>query len=47
MPVSVHEAKTQLPHLLDLIQEGEEVIILRDGKPIARLIRVRDMEVRI
>jgi prevent-host-death family protein len=38
MQVSVHEAKTQLSHLLDLIQDGEEVIIHRHGKPIARLV---------
>jgi prevent-host-death family protein len=36
----VHEAKTQLSRLLDLIQDGEEVIIHRHGKPIARLTSV-------
>ncbi len=35
--VSVYEAKTQLSRLLDLVQNGEEVIICRDGKPAARL----------
>jgi prevent-host-death family protein len=35
--VSVHEAKTQLSHLLDLVQDGEEVLIHRHGKPVARL----------
>jgi prevent-host-death family protein len=38
MQVSVQEAKTQLSRLLDLIQDGEEVIIHRHGKPIARLV---------
>ena len=38
MQVSVHEAKTQLSRLLNLIQDGEEVIIHRHGKPIARLV---------
>jgi len=38
MQVSVHEAKTQLSRLLDLIQDGEEVVIQRHGKPIARLV---------
>ena len=38
MQVSVHEAKTQLSHLLDLVQDGEEVIIHGHGKPIARLV---------
>jgi prevent-host-death family protein len=36
--VSVHEAKTQLSHLLDLIEDGEEVVIRRHGKPVARLV---------
>ena len=35
--VSVHEAKTQLSRLLDLVQNGEEVLIHRHGKPVARL----------
>jgi prevent-host-death family protein len=41
MQVSVHEAKTQLSRLLDLVQDGEEVIIHRHGKPVARLTPVR------
>lgn len=39
--VSVHEAKTQLSRLLDLVQDGEEVVIRRHGKPVARLAAVR------
>jgi prevent-host-death family protein len=38
MQVSVHEAKTQLSHLLNLIEDGEQVIIQRHGKAIARLV---------
>jgi prevent-host-death family protein len=41
MEVSVHEAKIRLSHLLDLIQDGEEVVIHRHGKPVARLTPVR------
>jgi prevent-host-death family protein len=40
MTVSVHAAKTQLSKLLDLIEEGEEVVIARHGRPVARLVRV-------
>lgn len=36
--VNVHEAKTQLSRLLARILEGEEIIIARAGKPVARLI---------
>jgi prevent-host-death family protein len=45
MQVSVHEAKTQLSRLLDLVLDGEEVVIHRHGKPIARLTPVRQPEV--
>ena len=36
--VSVREAKTYLSRLLNHVGMGEEVIITRAGKPIARLI---------
>jgi prevent-host-death family protein len=36
--VNVHEAKTHLSRLLERVARGEEVIISRAGKPIARLI---------
>lgn len=38
--VNIHEAKTTLSALLAEVEEGEEVIIARSGKPIARLSRV-------
>lgn len=34
---NVHEAKTQLSRLLDRAQEGEEFVIAKAGKPVARL----------
>lgn len=37
MTVNIHEAKTQLSRLLALVENGEEVVIARHGKPIARL----------
>jgi prevent-host-death family protein len=39
--INVHEAKTQLSRLLTRVEAGEEVIIARDGKPIARLAPLR------
>jgi prevent-host-death family protein len=36
--VNVHEAKTHLSRLLARVGRGEEVIIARAGKPIARLV---------
>jgi len=38
MLVNIHEAKTQLSRLLSRVAAGEEIIIARSGKPIARLI---------
>jgi prevent-host-death family protein len=36
--VNVHEAKTQLSRLLDRVARGEEVIIARNGRPVAKLV---------
>ncbi len=36
--VNVHEAKTHLSRLLEAVEEGEEIIIARAGKPVARLV---------
>lgn len=38
--VNVHEAKTHLSRLLARVESGEEIIIARAGRPIARLARV-------
>ena len=35
--VNVHEAKTHLSELLAAVERGEEIIIARRGKPIARI----------
>jgi prevent-host-death family protein len=41
MQVNVHEAKTQLSRLLELVEEGEIVVIARHGEPVAELIAAR------
>jgi prevent-host-death family protein len=41
MQVNVHEAKTQLLRLLELVEEGETVIIVRHGRPVAELVPAR------
>jgi prevent-host-death family protein len=38
MEVDVHEAKTDLSRLLERVAMGEEVIIAKDGKPVAKLV---------
>lgn len=40
--VNVQEAKTHLSRLLGLVEAGEEVVIARYGKPVARLVRVEE-----
>lgn len=36
--VNVYEAKTQLSRLLDQVAVGEDVVIARAGRPVARLV---------
>ncbi|MBD5785175.1 type II toxin-antitoxin system Phd/YefM family antitoxin [Cellulosimicrobium terreum] len=35
--VNVHDAKTHLSRLLAEVEAGEEIVIARAGKPVARL----------
>jgi prevent-host-death family protein len=35
--VNVHEAKTHLSRLLERALEGEEIVIMKAGKPLVRL----------
>ncbi len=46
--VNVHEAKTHLSRLLGRVERGEEIVIARAGRPVARLLPVgRPKEERI
>ncbi|HEY3119081.1 MAG TPA: type II toxin-antitoxin system Phd/YefM family antitoxin [Vicinamibacteria bacterium] len=36
--VNVHEAKTHLSRLLARVARGEEIVIAKAGKPVARLL---------
>lgn len=38
--VNIHQAKTQLSKLLDQVVAGQEVVIARHGKPVAKLSSV-------
>ena len=40
--VNVHEAKTHLSRLLAQVEAGEEVIIARNGTPVARMVPARE-----
>jgi prevent-host-death family protein len=36
----MHEAKSQLSRLVDLAENGEEIVIQRSGRPVARLVAI-------
>jgi len=38
--VNVHEAKTHLSRLLDRVAAGEQIVIAKAGRPVARLVPV-------
>lgn len=37
---NVQEAKTRLSELLNMVDRGEEVVIAKAGKPVARLVKI-------
>ena len=36
--VNIHEAKTHLSRLLERVSAGEEIVIAKAGRPVARLV---------
>ena len=38
--VNIHEAKTHLSRLLEDVSAGEEILIAKAGRPVARLVPV-------
>ena len=44
--VNIHEAKTHLSRLLDRVLAGEEIVIAKAGKPIARLVPAEEAKPR-
>jgi prevent-host-death family protein len=43
---SVGEAKTHLSSLLDEVQRGVEVIVAKNGKPVARVTKIEPLQRR-
>lgn len=39
--VNLHEAKTHLSRLVDRAARGEEIVIARGGRPVARLVALK------
>lgn len=44
LTVGAFDAKTHLSSLLEQVAAGEEVIITKHGRPIARLVRADDVD---
>jgi prevent-host-death family protein len=42
MEVNVKEARTKISSLLDRTERGEDIVIIRRGKRVARLVAVGD-----
>ena len=42
--VTIHHAKTNLSRLIEKASEGEEIIIARGSKPVAKLIPVGEIK---
>jgi prevent-host-death family protein len=40
MEVNIHEAKTNLSKLLERVSLGEEIVIAKAGKPVAKLVKI-------
>jgi prevent-host-death family protein len=39
--VNMHEAKSTLSRLVEEVEAGEEVVLARAGKPVARIVPIR------
>ena len=40
--VGMHEAKTKLSQLVERVEAGEDIVLQRNGKPVARLVPVTE-----
>jgi prevent-host-death family protein len=45
--VNIHEAKTHLSRLVEDAAQGEEIVIAKAGKPVARLVPLAAPERRV
>ena len=46
MVVNIHEAKTHFSRLIGRVMEGEEVVIGKAGRPVAKLVPYREGSAR-
>jgi prevent-host-death family protein len=46
MHVNIYAAKTHLSRLIDQVNAGEEIVITRHGRPVARLVPASEAQPR-
>ncbi|MDD1612206.1 MAG: type II toxin-antitoxin system Phd/YefM family antitoxin [Methylococcaceae bacterium] len=44
--INIHEAKTRLSQLIQQVEDGDEIIIARANRPVARLIAYQQKPVK-
>jgi prevent-host-death family protein len=42
--VNIAEAKARLSQLVDLAERGEDVVLARHGRPVARIVRLAERD---
>jgi prevent-host-death family protein len=45
--INIHEAKTHLSRLVEDAAKGEEIVIAKAGRPVARLVKLAPPERRV
>jgi prevent-host-death family protein len=45
--VNVYDAKTNLSRILESVEKGEEIVIARAGRPVARLVPIASAPRRV
>jgi prevent-host-death family protein len=44
MTLNLYDAKTQLSSLVDKAADGEEIIIAKNGRPMAKLVAIHEVK---
>ena len=44
---NIHEAKSSLSRLVQLAEQGEEVLLARAGRPVAKIVRLPAQQKRV
>lgn len=45
--VNIYDAKTNLSRLIERVEAGEEIVIARSGRPVARLVPMQRVPARV